>query len=296
MDNQITAKAYIVRKREGCAVEFLDVLKEIEQKSLKDRQVDINLGQNSPLIVRLERLEGSQQGYVCGELVRKQTDNIPPEANDSGLTPVNLSADGGLGYSSAFSFHGTTSSLVLQSNRVAVSAPRLRLYLESWRSDAKFDFDQIAKEDSWSRFNSGVPRKLKMRIASPTTHPANLNDTAQTVSESAANIAEALGGSYITIEISMGAKKGGLLKNKAKSIISALRKADDNQEMDIRTLSATVKPGEGESDVVDFLQEYLAFKDVLSLPSDDADKNYDLRKKLLRKYHQEHIDYIREHY
>lgn len=102
MDNLVTGKFFIVRPEDNHAPNFLELLRGIRGRDLTDREVDINPGVDNPIIVRLERLDDEDNGFVTGELIRKQTENIPPEANNNGLEPIELSEGGGLAYSSAF--------------------------------------------------------------------------------------------------------------------------------------------------------------------------------------------------
>jgi hypothetical protein len=126
------------------------------------REKNVNAGFPIPIIIRLESL-ALQNNFYSGELIRKQVSNIPPEANDSGLTPISLSEGGGLGLSSAFRYHRPTRVLLIQANTQAVSQTRLNLYLKHVDQNAEYTFDPIPREDAWTWFNSGAPRRLLMR-------------------------------------------------------------------------------------------------------------------------------------
>lgn len=185
---------------------------------------------------------------------------------------------------------------MIQANPIAVGHSRLRHYLYTDDPNAQYSFEPIVKEDSWDRFNRGVARKLKIRIASPTTHTANLNNEAETVAGGAANIAEALGAAYITIEVSMGTKRGSLGVNGLRQVLNQFKASNEAQQMDVRLLSTSVKPDGSDPDVIDFLEEYLVFKNTYTLPSNDIDRNYTIRADALKGVHRENIRHIREHY
>lgn len=291
MDNTVTAKFFRVTG-EAAAPEFVAHLDTIFAKALVDRESDINPGTNNPVIVRLERLAHDDADYVTGELIRKQVRNIPPEANDEGLEPIELSEGGGLGYSSAFIFHRPTRVILIQSNPIAVTYSRLAMYTVTHNPAANYRFDPIPTDEAWDRFNRGLPRKLVVRIASPEA-VAGLPAAAGTVAGSAADVSEAMNGAYITIEVSMGNKKGSLDVNAVRNLIRTFRQSE---EVDVRHLSASVKPDGSGTDVIDFLEEYLVFKDVFDLPENDAERSYTMRRDILRNAFGNRLEYIQAHY
>tara|TARA_R110002110_G_scaffold415323_1_gene649213 strand:- start:1634 stop:2524 length:891 start_codon:yes stop_codon:yes gene_type:complete len=295
MDNTVTAKFFIVKPQNGHSPVLESELSRIIGLDRPAREGDIG-GANAAVIVRLERLDASDNGYITGELVRKQTENIPPEANNDGLTPIELSEGGGLGYSSAFCFHPETRCLLIQSNPIAVTQSRFSVYLEKMNQDAQYEFEPVVKHDAWTRFNSGAPRKLAIKIASAGTRTAHFDDEAETVAGSAAELSEALGGAYITIEVSMGSKKGSLATDRVRKVLDAFKRSNDADETDVRMLNASVKEDGSRTDIIDFLDEYLVFRDVYDLPSDDPDGNYGIRKEALKTSMKRNISYIRENY
>lgn len=296
MDNTVTAKYFKVSADGNGAPDFLEFLREIAGLELAERETDIAWEGQAALIIRLESLANKQQGFYVGELIRKQTENIPPEANDEGLVPIELSDGGGLAYSSAFSFHKPTSTLLIQANPVAVSHTRFRTYLSDRDSNAEYCFEPIVKPNAWERFNEGASRKLAMRIANPEHLPANFNADAQTVGGAAASIAEALGGPYITIEVSMGTKKGSLTVNAMRRVIQAFQGAHKNNQLDVRMLNAHVKPDEEPKDVIDFLDEFLIFRENFDLPSDAPTRNLQIRANALLADHRTNLAYLTEIY
>lgn len=291
MDNLVTAKYFQVSGEQNTP-DIIDVFSNLNASELKDREKDINPGEQYPIIVRLERLEGEKDGFVVGELIRKQTQNLPPEASDDGLQPITLSEGGGLAYPSAFVYHPETKVILIQSNPIAVSYSRLAHYLMAHDVTANFRFDPVPNIESWQRFNSGLPRKFTIRIASP-EQVDGLPETADTVAGSAANIAEATRGAYVTIEVSMGTRRGSLAK---ESISRIIRYFSGSSDVDVRSLSASVKSDGSGTDVIDFLKEFLFFKDVFDLPDKDAVRNYEIRRDALRTNFRSRLAYIRSVY
>jgi hypothetical protein len=237
----------------------------------------------------------TRNDFVFGELIRKQIANIPPEANDDGLSPIRLSDGGGLGLSSAFRYHRPTRVLLIQANNQAVSASRLNLYLKAIDQNAEYTFDPVAREDAWDRFNTGVPRRLVIKIASPehinTLGNAALNAEAETVGTGLANIGEALRGAVITIDVAMGQKKGSLLKGATERVLRTFRRLGTTGNLDVKMLSASVKDDEG-TDSINFLDEHLVVRDRLDLPESQPEQNYRIRAAFLETQFNERLGYI----
>ena len=291
MDNTVTLKFLRVDKAYGHGIAFEQALGlAINLGDLHDREKNINAGFVDPIIVRLERLVPSN-GFVSGELIRKQISNIPPEANDDGLSPIQLSDGGGLGLSSAFRYHIPTRVLLIQANNQAVSSNRLNSYLKCVDQNAEFTFASIPRSDAWGRFNNGLPRRLLMKIASPDHVPDMPNAAASAVGTGVANIGEALRGAYITIEVSMGRKQGSLLKGATEQVLRTFARLGRQGDVEVKMLSASVSDGEG-TDLIDFLDEYLIARDRLDLPERNPEGNYQIRANFLISEFQKHLPYI----
>jgi hypothetical protein len=297
MDNSLTLKFLRVTPAYAHGIAFHTALE--TAFALGDphqRERNINAGMPDAIIIRLERLR-LHNNFVYGELIRKQISNIPPEANDDGLTPIQLSDGAGLGLSSAFRYHRPTRVLLIQANNQAVSVGRLNLYLNAVDQNAEYAFEPVPRADAWTRFNSGLPRRLLLKVASPEHIPAGnaLDSETRTISEGLATISEALRGAVITIDISMGQKRGSLLKGATERVLRAFRRMERAGELDVKTLSASVKDDEG-TDMIDFLDEHLVVHDRLDLPDGNPDRNYELRATFLETTFNANLRYIHEHY
>jgi len=295
MDNSLTLKFLRVTPAHPHSITFNAALDTaLALGSPHEREKDINAGFPDAIIVRLERLQ-TQNNFVFGELIRKQMSNIPPEANDEGLSPIQLSDGGGLGLSSAFRYHLPTRVLLIQANNQAVSAGRLNLYLKAVDRNAEYTFDPVAREDAWERFNSGAPRRLIMKIAAPNhitqlAHNALANE-AETIGTGLASIGEALRGAVITIDVAMGQNKGSLLKGATERVVRTFRRLGNARQLDVRMLSASIKEGDS-TDLIDFLDEHLVVRDRLDLPDRQPDRNYDVRAAFLETQFNEHLGYL----
>jgi hypothetical protein len=295
MDNSLTLKFLRVTPAHPHGIAFHAALEAaLALGTPHEREKDVNAGFLDPIIVRLERLQ-ARNDFAFGELIRKQISNIPPEANDEGLSPIQLSDGGGLGLSSAFRYHRPTRVLLIQANNQAVSAGRLNLYLKAVDQNAEYTFDPVAREDAWERFNAGAPRRLIMKIAAP-DHIGQLANNAlaneaETVGTGLASIGEALRGAVITIDVAMGQKKGSLLKGATERVLRTFRRLGAAGELDIKTLSASVKDDE-KTDLIDFLDEHLVIRDRLDLPEQQPDRNYQVRAAFLETQFNDRLGYL----
>ncbi len=295
MDNAVTLKFFRVERSYAHCIDFEQALREAlgVGSTPASREQNINAG-GPKLIVRLERLTGNGKPYVAGEMIRKQVANIPPEANEAGLTRLQLNQGSGLGLSSAFLFHVPTQVLLLQSTAQSVSQGRLGLYLHFVNKLAEYTFSPVATANAWARFNSGEPRKIRMRLAAPQNF-SPLKIDGKSVGRGMADIGESLHAPYLTIEVSMGRKRGSLASAPARKWVDSLLKFGQSHPGSVETLSASVTDGDG-PDVIDFLQEQLVVKDELDLDDTDPTKNYAARKAFLESTFNEHLGYITKLY
>jgi hypothetical protein len=293
MESNLTARYFRV-SGDGPAPQFTALLKEIVSAPLPAREKDLNPGTLNPVIIRLERFEDLNGGFVAGELIRKQIREIPPEVSDNGLSPIVLSEGGGLGYSSVFVYHRQTGVLGIQSNTAAVTHKRLQYYCGAWNHLANYAFDPVVKQEAWERFNRGLPRKISIKLANP-QQLNGLTNSALSVGEAAANLSEILNGPYVTIEVSMGQKKGSLAVNAVRQLVTQLRGFLPGQA-DVRKLTASVKAEGEEVDEINFLDEFLVYRDTIELPENDHERSYLSRRGALLQNFVVNLTYIQSIY
>jgi len=85
MDATVTAKFFRVVKPEAAAPNTDTVLRNLNDRELATRAIAVDKG----VVLRLERLE-PEPNYLSGGFCRIQKANIPPTADDQGLTPTVL--------------------------------------------------------------------------------------------------------------------------------------------------------------------------------------------------------------
>jgi hypothetical protein len=138
-----------------------------------------------------------------------------------------------------------------------------------------------------------------MKIASPEhisdLGPNGLNNEAETIGAGVANIGEALRGAVITIDVSMGQKKGSLLKGATERVLRNFRRLGQSGELEVKMLSASIADDDG-TDLIDFLDEHLVVRDRLDLPDGDPDRNYALRATFLESSFNSNFGYLHKLY
>jgi hypothetical protein len=272
-------------------LKFEDALQAINAKGIEDREVNIGNADVRPILVRLEDLDLSTKPYVCGEFVRRNLTGNPPEATSTGLKELSIPAKSGLGYQVAFAYIPEIRVLALEHSPHTLSPARVMLYV-NMLSGAPFSRMPVVAAPAWERYKKGKPRKLLITIANPENLAAVEGDTSGVLSASS-KLKEIFDGPVITIEVSMGHKKGWLNLEKVQSALEFFTMGG-GQDADIRTLRASVKPDdESALEDLDFLNEMLISTDNLELVG-DPNKNYALRKAFVRVELARHLPYIKQ--
>lgn len=242
--------------------------------------------------LRLERLKKDSMFYD-GEIVRKQTEDIPPEAIDDGLQKLSVSEGGGIGHCIAFRYSVALQALAIQFDNRAVSVNRLLAYLRD--IDPTFDYraDPIAHQDAWNKYNRGLPTKFEISLAQP-QNLAAVEGEVGSVIESTRTLAEIYDGPIINVEITMGRRKGSLAKKAVDDVIKYFTNGAGGTE-DVRKLSATSVNEDG-TEQVNFLNDLLRESREVQVPEGDPDGHYKKRRQWLDTCFRTHFDYIKDVY
>ena len=300
MDNSVSAKFFNVLSGGDSSVDIDQILDDISQVDIADRERDVSPDSTSQIICRLERFN-SDGDFLFGEFIRRQTDNKPPEANSEGLTPLMLSDNGGLGHSSAFRYHTPTGTFCLQNNPSGMTAGRIKTYLNMIDASCDLDFDKVPTDDALSRFRSGETRSFEITLASalnlPTVEGVSADED-DAVVQSARMLAEAYQGLTVTVAVSMGRSQDALPNRPIQSLLDTVLPWRERGLADVRKFNVKSKSsfGEGDTEVINFLQEFLQERTKLDLPDDDPLTNYNLRRDQLSIWHNSHLPYLRRVY
>ena len=296
MDNSVTARFFNVISESNDGGSFDQILVNLAAEDIPARERNIGAEADAPVIARLERLT-DEGDFIYGEFVRRQTNNKPPEANAEGLAPLTLSRDGGLGHACAFRYHRPTTTICLQNNPSGLSIGRVRTYLSVYAPRSKFIMDRVPTADAIERFRNNDTRSLEFELASPLNLPnieGNEGAADKTVVEATRMLAEAFQGMQVKVEVSMGRHQEDLPKGPIESVINRLIPWKRDGEADLRKLRVKSKDadGEGPTELINFLEEFLVEKTKLDLPDDNPERNYHLRRDQLSLWHNLHLPYL----
>lgn len=283
MDRRVSIRFYDVDRHNQNDPTLANVLREIsEVERLTDREKDLD----EDFRLRLERLEDDQNGSaIMGEITRIQTTNFPSEVHPDGTQP--LSVGGPLGHGIIFRYNIEHGVIGIQHEPRVASLSRFLDYLNQMFSGANFDVRPKVREDQWRRFNDGATRKLKIRVASPRDLAA-VEGVNQTTTSGIAQLAQTYNAPEITVEVSMGQRKGALSDAARHTVQGLLRLASLNQ-IDLRGMKATTKTAEGvPSEEIDFLEELVKETDRLELPDNDPARSYEIRKSFIKTAMRKH--------
>lgn len=241
--------------------------------SPSDRQRQLALG------VTL-RLEGAyrRNGLVVGEVVRVQTENIPPEAQPAGLVPLGI---GGLGHSIGFAYDRVSGVIAIQFDPRGVSLGRFLDYLRNVQHRADYSYSAVVSNDAWERYNRGQPRTLTVTIAAP-ENLDNVPGPANSVIQASKRLADISEAPVITIDVSMGhTRRRNLSRDFVSGVLDAL--TGDGAADSIRSLKVKSKQEGLPSDEIDFVNDFARDQETLELPAGDHDENIARRLRYIQR-------------
>lgn len=285
MDRQITVRFFKIRKYNQNTPNFEDACNYAMQLSASPNGREKIL--HNDFHARMERFSKGNQ-FCNGEIVRVQRDNIPPEAKDFGLTPLNVD---GLGHAIAFCYSPILQIIAIQYDNRAVSIKRLCSYLKEVNNIYNYLCEPIVTNDAWARYNNGQVRKFEISIASPSNlHAAE--GSVGAITTAGRNLADMSNAPIINIEVSMGRKKGGLNRETIKKIIRHFTGGRGMND-DVRKLRVSVKNEEaGSTDPIDFFDDKLVCKEQISFNGLNADDHYKRRENFLLHCYRENWEYL----
>jgi len=271
MEKSFTFRFYDISRSNASIPELVDMLKEIATEPDKELR-QVQLAQD--YVVRLEHLEDDGTDAVIGEFTRCQSTNLPSELD--GATRKALAAKK-LGHSVVFRYNRKVGILGIQYDPRIMSPGRILDYVASFNPKAIYSMMPRINEKAWERFNQGKTKKLVIRIANPTDLGA-LDGPAKAASESFKAMADAYDAPVVTIEISMGHRKGFL----SQAVTAVAEKFSQlgitGAYVDKMTAKTVVND---ETENIDLLEDRQVIKDTLPIDDRDPDKNYFVKKSYL---------------
>ena len=288
MDSKIRARFYQVDNVQVGDAMLNDALTSLWQMPNRETYEDIFGG----IRLRLERFDNNRNtagnGFIDGELVRQQTENIPPIAPQSApLEGQNLP----LGHRCAFRYHLATRVVLLESRPNGVTPIRLDGLVKARLAPHRGYFlSPVITEAALQRLRNGTPRRVKFRVARP-AEMAVVEGDQRNIEDNLARMANNFGG--LTVETSVGFPRGdreGILS--MNSINDLITWAGGNRD---HVEKVEVKISE-EPEPIDVFSEQMKVSSVLNLENLDVDANYIERQNLLRTSFNAHLPTIQRLY
>lgn len=275
MDATIRARFYQVENVQNGDATLFDALHQLWGHPTRTSYEDIFGG----IRVRIERFEPDPgvvgEGFVDGEFVRQQTENIPPVAEQN--EPLE-GQNRPLGHRCAFRYHAASNIILLESRPSGVTPIRvdglIKVKLAPHRG---FFLSPVMTEAALHRLRNGTPRRVTFRVAQPADMQSVEGDE-RAIEENLTRMANNFGG--LTVETSIGFPRGnrdGVLD--MASIGRYIRWATGNRN---HVEKYEVKISE-EHEPIDVFSEQLKVVETMNLENLDVDANYDARRGLLRR-------------
>lgn len=271
MDRTVTIKFYHVTHGDGNRVRFSDALERIADRTLLDREYELEPG----LVFRLENCR-SEGGMVVGEIVRRQTENLPPEAI-AGQPLRNLNA-AGIGHSAVFCYCPRTSVIAFQVARIGVSVGRFMMYTGNVLGLSGFNALPVPTEEFWQSILNGRVRSISVKVSSPQNLEA-IEDDFVTVRQSLAQLQSIAGSSSVEAVFSVGRGDEDLSSSRVARIFRWLLGERNEDRGGVKSLKAKIIDEDDVARVLSLVNCHLGESQVLEFNVDDPQVNFERRKR-----------------
>ena len=242
--------------------------------------------------VRIENFENNPavvgQGFIDGEFVRQQTDNIPPFAEQGQPLDGNVRP---LGHRCAFRYHAQLNVLLLESRREAVTPIRVDALVKARLNPHRgFFLSPVLSQAALERLRNGTPRRVTFRVARPAEMQV-VEGEGVGMEENLARLQNLFGGPNIEVTASWPrGNRDGILSMGA--ITRTIQWATGNRD---HVEKLQVKINE-EPDAIDVFAEQLKAVEVLNLDNDNVERNYATRRDFLARSFNDHLAILRRLY
>lgn len=269
MDQGISIRYYRVERAEKHNPKFATCLDSIYKLgSPSVRMKDVN-----GVKVRLEAFNSPSPNLFEGEFVRLQERGYPSEVHDNNVLALQTKRP--LGHHLAFVYDDAKSILAAQYDSKALSLSRVNGYLSNFPPHVWYLFTPLVRKDTWNRFISTPPKKLKFAVASP-ADLSQIGGSHKAVYQNIAEMANSYSPHLMEISMSMGQSKGAL--KKAHEFAKDLLRRGDDGDIDLRKLKGK---GAEQEEEIDLLGDVLTERITLDLPRNDPIASYEIRLKAL---------------
>jgi hypothetical protein len=252
---------------------FFEVIHELWDDPNREKYVEIYGGAR----VRIEHFCNDTnevgRGFIDGELVRQQIDNIPPIALQG--RPLTPNSDP-LGHRCAFRYHAGLNVLLLESRKEAVTPLRLDALVKAKiNKHGGFHLSPVLSPSALRHLKNGTPRSVNFRVARPSDMNVVENDKLG-IEDNLSNLANVYGGPNVEVKVGWPrGDKDGVLS--LKGIENTIKWAMGNRSH-VEKLSVKIAE---EPDAIDIFSEQLKESATLDLHNSDVVQNYAARRQFL---------------
>lgn len=287
MDRNVRVRFFTVEQVGDNGINFSDALTQIARiPDLGDREFEVE----PEVILRMERLN-DHHGLISGEIVRRQTENLPPRAPHG--EPIARLGVESIGHSTAFAYDPALSVIGLQLARNGVTPMRIMIYVAQILGVAGYQSNPIPTEEGWEALQRGGVRAVLLRVA----NPANLNAAEPrhgTVKDGLRAMKTAADTTYVEATFGMGRGEPNMNPASTLNIMRWLWRERTEDRGGISKLNAKVIAEEGGSAKwLNLLSYHMGREEKLDLPADDPDRNFAIREAFVRHVFNEHRDVLR---
>jgi hypothetical protein len=269
LDKVVRVNFFQVSNVSANDVTLFDAIEQVSQLPDSETYTQLFQGVN----VRIERV-GRNNGFLEGDLVRQQTDNLPPIAHADRPLAVNTNP---LGHRSAFCYYPRLNIIALEANRQGTSPSRLNAFLRRRLGTHRgFFFDPCLNEDAMSQLRDGTPRQLQLRVASP-SDLRSIEGSPYDIEGNLGRLQDMVGGQTVSVEVGFGrGDRDGSLNLRSLTELSrwAFGNRGQVKKIAVKTLEDDVP--------IDLFGQQIFERETLDLDTEDLDEAYSVRIMFLR--------------
>jgi hypothetical protein len=213
----------------------------------------------------------ADRDFICGEFVRRQTADIPPNAPDNAVLIPQLEP---IAHRCAFRFLPARSILLMEVRRSALSPNQLVTILHKRCGVRGAVVLPLLRDDGWERLEANEATKFIIRIA----RPENLEpmDDPDDIMSSLLRFRDATGAPQIEICASRPRGEGRLAMPAIRETLSNLMRQADNDA--IKKVQVQL---DNEADILDLLEDHVRVAAALELDDGDIQRHYEVRRDYL---------------
>jgi hypothetical protein len=288
LDRNVNVRFFHVEQAAGAAT-FSAALRQISQLALLDREAEVE----DEIVVRLERAD-FQGNFARGELIRRQTSNLPPKALSG--QPIERLGIQSIGHSSAFLYDSELSVLGLEQARNGITSTRLGLYVARFMNGPKYDILPVPTQEMWDTLRSGRLRAMYVRSAAPQSLQAADADT-EGVRTGLVALKNATGTYFVEVKLGMIRGEPDINPDRSLGWFNWFRRERENDRGGITKVYVDIIPeGETQAEHINLLAGQIGSRQRLTLPEDNPSASYQIREAFLTDVLNRHRDELRRRY